>query len=89
MAILLKYNIKLFFWIVVELLNIDPSITFHKLSTFKEARPMTQMKRKVGEEKRKTAKVEVDKLLQVGFIQEACYTTWLMNIVLVCKSNNK
>jgi len=33
--------------------------------------------------------VEADKLLGAGFIEEAQYTTWLSNIVLVKKANGK
>jgi len=46
-------------------------------------------KRKLGEERRLTAKAEADKLLSAGFIEEAHYTTWLSNIVLVKKANGK
>jgi len=43
----------------------------------------------LGEEKRITTRVEADKLLQAGFIEEAHYTTWLANVVLVKKPNGK
>jgi len=33
--------------------------------------------------------VEADKLLSAGFIEEAQYTTWLSNVVLVKKANGK
>jgi len=46
-------------------------------------------KRKLGEERRLTAKAEADKLLSAGFIEEAHYTTWLSNMVLVKKANGK
>ena len=50
---------------------------------------MAQKRRKPGEERRKAAIEETKKLLQVGFIQEAQYTTWLANVVLVKKPNGK
>ena len=56
----------------------------HKLSIYKEARYVSQKKRKLGEERR-----QADKLLSAGFIEEAQYTTWLSNIVLVKKANGK
>jgi len=59
------------------------------MSTFKDARPVAQKKRKLGEEKRIAARMEADKLLQAGFIKEAHYTTWLANVVLVKKPNGK
>jgi len=45
--------------------------------------------KKLGEEKREATKVEVEKLLQIDFIQEVRYTTCLENIILVRKTNNK
>ena len=50
---------------------------------------MSQKKCKLGEERRLATKAEVDKLLNVGFIEEAHYTTWLSNVVLVKKANGK
>jgi len=44
---------------------------------------------KLGEGRRLAAKAEADKLLKVGFIGEAQYTTWLVNIVLVKKPTGK
>nr|KYP55442.1 Retrovirus-related Pol polyprotein from transposon 17.6 [Cajanus cajan] len=43
----------------------------------------------MGDEKRKAANAEVQKLLQAKFIREVTYTTWLANVVLVKKSNGK
>lgn len=50
---------------------------------------MTQKKRKMGEERRQVVEGEVKKLLEVGFIQEVKYTTWLANVVMVKKSSEK
>jgi len=61
----------------------------HKLLTFKEAKPVTLKKRKLGEEKRLAARGEVEKLLEPGFIREAHYSTWLAIVVLVKKPNRK
>jgi len=69
--------------------GIDPRIMTHRLSVCKEAKPVAQKKRRLGEEKRKAAMEEVQKLLNAGFIREIQYTTWLANIVLVKKSNGK
>jgi len=43
----------------------------------------------MGEERRLVAKVEPENLLNVGFNEEAHYTTWLSNVVLVKKANGK
>ena len=61
----------------------------HKLSIYKEARYVSQKKRKLSEERRQAAKVEADKLLSAGFIEEDQYTTLLSNVVLVKKANGK
>ncbi|XP_027922819.1 uncharacterized protein LOC114180718 [Vigna unguiculata] len=82
-------NTDLFAWSVANLLGIDLQVAVHKLSNYKEARYVSQKKRKLGEERRLVAKVETDKLLNVGFIEEAHYTTWLSNVVLIKKANDK
>jgi len=68
---------------------VDPRVAVHRLSMFKEARYVSQKKRKLGEERRLTTKEEVTKLLEAEFIGEARYTTWLANVVLVKKSSGK
>jgi len=61
----------------------------HKLSIHKEARYVSQKKRKLGEERRLAAKEKAEKLLDVGFIVEAHFMTWLANVVLVRKASGK
>jgi len=39
--------------------------------------------------KRKTTKEEVKKIINVGFIKEDQYTTWLTNVIMVKKANGK
>ena len=86
---ILTNNTDLFAWSVVDLPGVDPLVASHKLSIYKEARYVSQKKRKLGEERRLVANVEADKLLNAGFIEEAQYTTWLSNVVLVKKANGK
>jgi len=61
----------------------------HKLATFKEARPIAQKKRKIGEERPQAVREEVRKLLEVRLVREIKYTTWLANVVMVKKSSGK
>jgi len=82
-------NTDLFAWSAADLPGVDPLVASHKLSIYKEARYISQKKRKLGEERRLAAKAEADKLLSAGFIEEAQYTTWLSNLVLVKKANGK
>ena len=44
---------------------------------------------KMGEERCKAIKEEVDKLLLANFIREARFSTWLANIIMVKKANGK
>nr|KYP68690.1 Retrovirus-related Pol polyprotein from transposon 412 family [Cajanus cajan] len=69
--------------------GIDPKFLCHRLAVYRDARPIAQKKRKMGDEKRKAANAEVQKLLQAKFIREVTYTTWLANVVLVKKANGK
>jgi len=82
-------NTDLFAWSAADLPGVDPQVASHKLSIYKEARYVSQKNRKLREERRQAAKVEADKLLSAGFIEEAQYTTWLSNVVLVKKANGK
>ena len=82
-------NTNLFAWSAANLPGVDPHVASHKLSIYKEARYVSQKKCKHREERHLAAKVEADKLFNAGFIEEAHYTTWLFNIVLVKKANGK
>jgi len=82
-------NTDLFVWSAADLPVVDPQVAVHKLSIYKEAGYVSQKKRKLGEERRLAAKVEADKLLNACFNEEAHYTTWLSNVVLVKKENGK
>ncbi|XP_020216893.1 uncharacterized protein LOC109800524 [Cajanus cajan] len=82
-------NKDLFAWTASDMPGIDPKFLCHRLAVCRDARPVAQKKRKMGDEKRKAADAEVKKLLQAGFIREVTYTTWLANVVLVKKSSGK
>jgi len=58
--------------------GVNPEIITHRISVYKEARPVAQKKRNHGEEKRLATRVNVEKLLKVGFIRETQYSTWQM-----------
>nr|KYP58025.1 Transposon Ty3-I Gag-Pol polyprotein [Cajanus cajan] len=69
--------------------GIDANFICHRLEIRKEARPVAQRKRKVGGERREAIIAETQKLLNVGFIREVRYTTWLANVILVKKSSGR
>jgi hypothetical protein len=69
--------------------GIDETIITHKLSISLETKPVSQKKRKMGEERRATIVEEVTKLKEAGFIEEIKYPSWLANVVMVKKANGK
>jgi len=86
---ILVNNRDLFAWTAEDMSGIVPRVMSQKLSICKEARPIALKKRRVGEEKRIVAATKVQKLLDAGFIKEIQYITWLVNVVLVKKSNGQ
>ncbi|XP_014524451.1 uncharacterized protein LOC106780663 [Vigna radiata var. radiata] len=68
-------NKDLFAWVPSDMPGIHPDIISHKLSIFRDARPVAQKKRRLGPEKRQAVDEEVRKLLDAGFIREVKYTT--------------
>jgi len=85
----LKKNADLFAWTTVDVPGVHPDIITHRLSVYKEARPVAQKERNHGEDKRLAARAEAEKLLKAGFIAEARYSTWLANVVMVKKASSK
>nr|KYP47738.1 hypothetical protein KK1_030620 [Cajanus cajan] len=69
--------------------GLDADFICHKLAIHKEAKPVAQRKRKVGDERREAIVAETQKLPNAGFIREVRYTTWLANVVLVKKNSRK
>ena len=85
----LKRNVDLFAWTTANVPGVHPDIITHRLSVYKEARPVAQKKRNHGEDKRLATRSEAEKLLKAGFIAEARYSTWLANVVIVKKTSGK
>ena len=69
------------------MLGIDHEIACHKLAIDHSVNPIQQNKRQHNQEQSIATKVEVNKLLKMGFIEEALHTTWLANVVMVKKVN--
>ena len=67
----LRRNVDLFAWTVADVPGVNPEIITHRLSVYKEARPVAQKKRNHSEDKRLAARSEAKKLLKAGFIREA------------------
>ena len=71
------------------MLMIHPNIICHKLAIYAQAKLVSQKKRKMGEERRKVVKEEVGKFLHANLIREVKFSTWLANVVMVKKANDK
>lgn len=69
--------------------GIDSSMIAHWLNINLKHRYVKQKRRAFNSEHYEAIKVEVKKLLKVDFIQSMDYPTWLSNIVLVKKANEK
>jgi hypothetical protein len=59
----------------------------HKLGTDPAFKPIKQKERIYTPERRETIQVEVNKLLEVGFISLVDYPSWLANPILIEKPN--
>jgi len=68
--------------------GIHPIIICHKLPICPQAKPVSQKKMKIREERRKAVREEVDKLLNVNFIREVKYFTWLANVIVKKEKKN-
>jgi hypothetical protein len=67
----------------------ESDIIEHKLQVNPSTRPRKQKLRKMSDEKVATAKAEVQRLLDAGFIHEVLYPSWLANVIMVKKKNGK
>jgi hypothetical protein len=76
---------------MVEAVDLDPreNIITHKLAISPKAKPVSQRKRKQGEERRLAVSEEVAKLKKAQFIEEIKYPEWLANVVMVKKTSGK
>jgi hypothetical protein len=59
----------------------------HKLGIDPALKPIKQKERRYIPESRETIRLEVNKLLEVGFIRPVDYPNWLANYILVEKPN--
>ncbi|GAU47643.1 hypothetical protein TSUD_238620 [Trifolium subterraneum] len=85
----LRENVELFAWSAAEMPGIDLEVACHQLTIDPRASAVVQRRRKQSPEKAEAARKAVKDLLETNFIAEAQYTTWLSNVVLVKKSNEK
>jgi hypothetical protein len=63
--------------------GVSRDIIEHMLQVNPNVKPRKQKLQKMSEEKVKVAKVEVQRLLDIGFIREVTYPRWLTNVMMV------
>ncbi|KAL0453899.1 UNVERIFIED_CONTAM: hypothetical protein Slati_1368000 [Sesamum latifolium] len=78
-----------FVWSYKKISGLDPNVAVHHLSVKKGARPVKQGQRRFRPELIPLIEVEVNKLIEVGFIREVKYPMWISSIVPVRKKNGQ
>ncbi|KAH0686027.1 hypothetical protein KY284_016580 [Solanum tuberosum] len=86
---LLKEYKVVFAWSYKEMSGLDPKVAVHHLAVKSGARPIKQAQRRFRPELVPVIETEVNKLIEVGFIREVKYPTWVSSIVPVRKKNGK
>lgn len=76
-----------FVWSAADMPEVDPDFLCHHSTMDERVKPIVQKQRKFNEEKRRTIKNETQKLMEVGHVREIQYPKWLVNVVMVKKSN--
>jgi hypothetical protein len=72
-----------------DLVGVSRDIIKHMLQVNPNVKPRKQKLWKMSKEKVEATKVEVQRLLDAGFIMEVTYSQWLANVVMVRKKNGK
>jgi hypothetical protein len=83
---LFKQFCNVFSWSYEEMLGIDLRIVEHEITTYHGAKLVQQKLHLVNPCKEDTIKVEVEKLIKVGFIYPVQLTVWVSNPLTVKKN---
>jgi hypothetical protein len=81
----LRENLDVFTWQISDMLGIPREVIEHRLGIDPAFKPIKQKERRYTPERREAIRLEVNKLLEVGFIRPVDYPIWLANHVLVEK----
>ena len=82
---LFKEFYDVFSWSYEEIPSIEPSIVEHEIRTYRNSKTTQKRLRPFNPLKATAVKVEVEKLLKVGFIYPRSLTKWVSNLVSVDK----
>ncbi|KAM2302315.1 hypothetical protein ACFX1S_033139 [Malus domestica] len=69
--------------------GLDPVIAMHHLAVKPGTRPIKQTQRRYRSELIPRIEVEIDKLIEAGFIRDVQYPKWISNIVIVLKKSGQ
>lgn len=75
-----------FVWSYVDMLGLDPELVLHHLPLLPRTNPYKKKLRKMHPQITLLVKIELQKLLDVGFIGPIDYVEWISNLVLVTKN---
>jgi len=78
-----------FVWSYKKMPGLDPKVTVHNLAIRKGDSPKKQPQRRFCPELTLEIEKEVNKFIEVRFIQEVKYPTWIINTILVRKKNGQ
>jgi hypothetical protein len=85
----LRNNQDVFAWSKLDLTGVHRSVIEHALNTDPTDKPKLQRQRSMSGDRVKSAKAEVQKLLDARIIKEVQYPVWVANVVMVPKKNGK
>ncbi|XP_060200095.1 uncharacterized protein LOC132628316 [Lycium barbarum] len=88
MEILKEYR-DVFAWSYKEMPGLDPKVAVHHLAVKNGAHPVKQAQRYFRPDLVPSIENEVNKLIEVGFIREVKYPTWISSIVPVKKKTGQ
>jgi hypothetical protein len=80
-------NLNVFAWQMSDMPGIPREVIEHKLDIDLAFKPIKQKERRYIPERRETIRLEVNRLLEAGFIRPVDYPIWLANSVLVEKAD--
>jgi hypothetical protein len=80
-------NLDVFAWQISNMPGIIREVIEHKLGIDPAFKLIKQKERRYTPDRRKAIRLEVNKLLEAGFIRPVYYPIWLANSILVEKSD--
>jgi hypothetical protein len=84
----LRNNQDVLAWSKSDLTGVHRSVIEHALNTDPKVKPKLQRQRPMSGDRVKSAKAEVQKLLDARIIREVQYPVWVANVVMVPKKND-